>query len=213
MEAEIVLGVVTGVFSSALIWLVKYFWTSHVDPYLVQIRYKGLDISGPWTAISIEADSAVRFQIDIKQDGYNISGTCILEYYSATNEYRMPQSITGELWEGYVSLRFKAIERTITSYSVGLLKVAGGGIGLAGSHLFRDINNEAVDRLEITFVRGTGNPRVVIQFNEAAARLQARYLESEAEGSPLAAVADAAPDMGGGADHADDESAQGSTGV
>lgn len=198
MQAEIVLGVVSGVMTSGILLLAKSLWSDHAEPFVKKVQYSGLDISGQWTALFVSEDSATRFALDITQSAHAITGTCSLEFYSASNEYRMPQTITGELWEGYLSLRFKAVDRKITSYSVGLLKVSGGGVGLEGMHLFRDVNDEVVNNISISYARGTGNARHVITFNEAAAKFQAQNLAMDIQGPAPTSLSDAAPNQGAG---------------
>lgn len=181
-EMEVILGVVAGVVTSALLWLAKNFWSCHIEPYLTRIRYRGVDVSGDWTAIEVADHYAVRFSINIVQSAHTISGVGLLEYYSEKNEFRVIQDCAGELWEGYISFRFKPADRKITSYSVSLLKIAGGGTRLEGGHLYRNVNSEAVDNATFTFIRGPGEPRAIIGFNEAAARLQALNLAARTTG-------------------------------
>lgn len=66
------------------------------------------------------------------------------------------------------------------SSSDALLKVAGGGVALVGGHLFRNVNDEKVDDMIVSFVRGSGNRHHGIAFNEAAARLQEAYANGPA---------------------------------
>ncbi len=175
MESEVVLGVVTGVLTSGLLWTMKALWTRSIEPYLSKVRYKGLDVSGPWTAIDLNESNAIRFSMDLKQSAHALSGTCMMELYSTDNEFKVMLDVTGDLWEGYISLTLKPEDRKISSYSVALLKVAGGGVALVGGHLFRNVNDEKVDEMSVSFVRGSGNRHHVIAFNEAAAKLQAAY--------------------------------------
>lgn len=154
MESEVVLGVVTGVLTSGL--------------------------SGPWTAIDLNESAAIRFSMDLKQSAHALRGTCMMELYSTDNEFKVMLDVTGDLWEGYISLTLKPENRKISSYSVALLKVAGGGMALVGGHLFRNVNDEKVDDMIVSFVRGSGNRHHVIAFNEAAAKLQTAYANGPA---------------------------------
>lgn len=175
MESEVVLGVVTGVLTSGLLWTVKALWTKSIEPYLTKVRYKGLDVAGQWTAIDLNETAAIRFSMNLKQSAHTLRGTCMMELYSTDNEFKVMLDVTGDLWEGYISLTLKPEDRKISSYSVALLKVAGGGVALVGGHLFRNVNDEKVDDMIVSFVRGSGNRHHVIAFNEAAARLQAEF--------------------------------------
>lgn len=180
MQHEIFTGVLAGVLTSALIWLTGSLWTRSVEPYLIGLRYRGIDIAGPWTAIDIGPENASRFSMDLRQTAHSVRGTCMLEHYSAENEFKVMLELTGDLWEGYISLTHKPSDRKISSYSVGLLKVSGGGTGLEGIHLYRNVNEERVEEMPVSFVRGTGNGRHVIAFNEAAARFQNAFLAGPA---------------------------------
>lgn len=113
--------------------------------------------------------------MDLKQSAHALHGTCMMELYSRDNEFKVMLDVTGDLWEGYISLTLKPKARKISSYSVALLKVAGGGVALVGGHLFRNVNDEKVDDMIVSFVRGSGNRHHVIAFNEAAAKLQATF--------------------------------------
>ncbi len=109
----------------------------------------------------------------------------MMELYSTDNEFKVMLDVTGDLWEGYISLTLKPEDRKISSYSVALLKVAGGGVALVGGHLFRNVNDEKVDDMTVSFVRGSGNRHHVIAFNEAAAKLQAAYASGPARHTEL----------------------------
>ncbi len=180
MESEVVLGVVTGVLTSGLLWVAKSLWTKSIEPYLSKVRYKGIDVSGPWTAIDLSETTAIRFSMDLKQSAHSLSGTCLMELYSLDNEFKVMLNVTGDLWEGYISLTLKPADRKISSYSVALLKVSGGGVALVGAHPFRNVNAERVDDMTVSFVRGPGNRHHVIAFNEAAAKLQLAYANGPA---------------------------------
>ncbi|MEX5404628.1 hypothetical protein VPH47_10275 [Stenotrophomonas sp. WED208] len=195
MESEVVLGVVTGVLTSGLLWAVKSLWTKSIEPYLSKVRYKGLDVSGPWTAIDLSETAAIRFSMDLKQSAHTLRGTCMMELYSVDNEFKVMLDVTGDLWEGYISLTLKPEDRKISSYSVALLKVAGGGVALVGGHLFRNVNDEKVDDMIVSFVRGSGNRHHVIAFNESAAKLQATFANGLTR----------SPDLGGSTHTPDEE--------
>lgn len=142
---QVLLGIATGVVTSALLWLAKNVWTSKLYPLLEASRYRGLRIDGLWHGLSFGDDAAFKITLNLRQQAHRITGTCEFTYHGRGNEYVIRQDASGELWEGYLSLILKPSERNITSFSACLLKVSGGGTGLEGQLAYRNINEERVD--------------------------------------------------------------------
>lgn len=130
----IFMGVLSGVFTAALIWVAMSLFNKIVIPWYQQRVYRGIDISGEWTSNKeylgkIKVDQSIQ----ISQKGHRIKGVLI-------SRNKIPNrgndttsfSIDGEVFNNYVYIVYKTTDKRYIGRGSFLLKVKEGGDKLWG---------------------------------------------------------------------------------
>jgi hypothetical protein len=47
-----IIGIVTGILTTVLLFVLKSFWSSKIVPFLASIRYQGVIIAGQWSGFA-----------------------------------------------------------------------------------------------------------------------------------------------------------------
>lgn len=160
-----VIGIVTGILTTAILFTMKVFWTAKVTPFLASIRYQGVEINGQWSGYEeiTEKDVAegkqegpplkLEHSLFLNQNAHNLTGSLLFKFKNPNKEFALDFNVTGYMWEGYVTLNFTPKDRRITSYATALLKLHAGGQTLVGNWLFRDVIKEVVTQTPMFLVR------------------------------------------------------------
>ncbi len=143
-----VLGIITGIFTTAFLFVVKTLWDTKLRPLLEELRYAGVEIDGKWEGHGKGAAEGGEWSTDIllflTQSARKLGGTYVLKHQSPNNSFEIHFKVEGFVWEGYAILNFLPIDRRITSTGTALLKIAGGGVNLDGQISYRNVNTEQV---------------------------------------------------------------------
>jgi hypothetical protein len=162
---EGVVGIVTGIVTTALLYLVKIMWDEKISPFLASIRYQGVQVGGAWLSELNEAapqadhpevasgEVSYKANLFLIQNAHEVQGTFVFKFNGPTNNFTLNFQVKGQLWEGYLVLNFSPRDKRITSYATSLLKLHGGGVSLVGQYCFRDVNNESVIALPMVLSR------------------------------------------------------------
>jgi hypothetical protein len=152
----VVLGVVSGIMTTAFLYLVSLLVKQHIIPWYQGVTYRGVDVSGTWiTEIETVEGFKAKFEMSIDQQAHNLSGdTTVIQGKDLTN----PNSITnnkmnGSIWEGYITLNMQSKDRKRLSYATSLLQVMSGGGTLKGMYIFRSIRTDEIDSIETIWKR------------------------------------------------------------
>ena len=158
-----VIGIVTGILTTVILFILKSFWTSKVTPFLRSIRYQGVQVDGNWSGIDENTDTEkggiykTEFNLFVKQNAHELTGTCFFKYKDDVKDGGLEFNVTGYIWEGYVTLNFTPRDKRITSYATALLKLHDGGHSLIGTWLFRDVEKEFVNHVTMALFRDAKN--------------------------------------------------------
>lgn len=133
---SLVVGVVSGVFSSIMFEMLKSFVIQVVIPWY-QIRvYKGFDVSGHWEGEQIRGDIRYTFTIDIKQSGHNLTGKyTAVDYYQETTKTKH-FSLSGSIYNNNILINYESMYRQTFGVGTFLLAVHDGGNELRGAVTF-----------------------------------------------------------------------------
>lgn len=151
-----VLGIVTGIVTAGLLFLLKAIWDAKLRPFLNELRYQGVDIAGKWVGRGADEKTSAssEFTLFLTQSAQSLAGTYRLKHQSPTNSFDLNFNVVGRIWEGYIILNLTPIDRRVTSYATSLLKIAGGGVTLEGQICFRNVNEERVVTEPLILARG-----------------------------------------------------------
>lgn len=160
-----IIGIVTGILTTVILFMIKVFWTGTVIPFFERIMYQGVVVNGQWSGYAEvsakdieegkleETPFKAEHSLFLNQNAHNLTGSLLFKFSSPTKEFVIDFNVNGYMWEGYLTLNFTPKDKRITSYATALLKLHNGGQTLVGKWLFRDVINENVTETSIYLVR------------------------------------------------------------
>lgn len=144
LGVNIFFGVLSGVLTSALIFLVRKIYLRVFLPWYEDRLYKGVQLDGKWEGETND----FKFLFELVQNGYRIKGLFGVEVKSSKPEdqYENLYKIKGHISDNYVVLEYWTMSRKRTGLGSFLLRVQDGGKKLMGSVVFveegeMDVNN------------------------------------------------------------------------
>ncbi len=154
IEKTILIGVISGVITAAILFLVKRFFTNTIIPLYQRVKYQGADISGSWFA-EYEGDdnSKSTFSIVLQQNAHKVTGSIQFSHNGPKKNYNVDYKVSGEYWEGYLNLLCRSKDRKVFSHASAFLKLINAGTGLLGNFSFRNAETDVVNSLPIGFDR------------------------------------------------------------
>jgi len=149
------LGIITGILTTGLLFIAKTLWDTKLKPMLEELRYKGVKVDGKWGSRNADEEKKTSSEITLflEQSAYLLTGVCNVRVSSPQNSFDLSYRVQGKIWEGYVVLSFTPIDRRITSIATALFKIGGGGVNLVGQYAFRNVNDENVSSVPLTLTR------------------------------------------------------------
>ena len=154
-----VIGIVTGITTAAILFILKGVWTHQVVPFLSSTRYQGVKIDGHWTGSESNEDPKKgpvfknESSLFLQQNAQDLKGEYTFKFKNNEKEFTLDFDVKGYIWEGYITLNFTPRDRRITSYATSLLKLHSGGLSLVGQWLFRDVEQEVVSSTPLYLFR------------------------------------------------------------
>ncbi len=153
---NVVLGVVSGVLTSAFLYLGALLVQRHLLPWYRDITYKGVDVSGVWQAeLKNEDGLKARFEMQLRQRAHEVSGLTTIVQGKDLDKPAIINTLTlsGNVWEGFITLNLKSADRKRLSFATTLLEVTRGGATLQGKFLWRSIQTDDIRSAEIAWRR------------------------------------------------------------
>ena len=144
-------GVLSGVITSAILFLLFLLKEKVFNPWLENRLYKGVMLDGSWTGkrsrslASVNPKTAstheLNIQMDLKQSGYKIQGifsadSGITIQKDKTRQYSNVYRIHGHIQDNFVVLEYYPFSRKRVGIGTFLLEVREGGKKLVGHATF-----------------------------------------------------------------------------
>ncbi len=148
VSEQIVIGVVGGVITTALLSLLGLTFWKVVVPWYRNLVYQGADVTGTWEYRYDQPDSFGSMTLTLRQSAHRLEGDASVRIRSPLNEENLLLDVQGTLWEGYASMTLKSKDRRVIAFSTLLLKVMNNGASLEGIYAFREPHTD----------RATSNP-------------------------------------------------------
>lgn len=154
-----VIGIITGILTTVILFLIKNLWNSQVVPFLKATRYQGVRIDGQWNGVGENKDPeqgevfSSEANLFLQQNAHDLTGSFLFKFKSDVKEFALDFDVKGYMWEGYITLNFTPRDKRITSYATALVKLHDGGYTLEGIWLFRDVHNEFVNQIPLVLAR------------------------------------------------------------
>lgn len=153
MIHEGLVGIVTGILTTWILFVGKTFWESKVTPYFRELRYQGVKIDGAWSGKTKDEDYESETRLFLTQSAHELTGSFTFSFKSSEKNFTLDFNVRGYMWEGYITLNFLPKDRRITSYATTLLKLHDGGHSLIGQWCFRNVETEEVTAIPMTLGR------------------------------------------------------------
>lgn len=151
-QESIILGVISGVLTAAFLFLVKEFWLKVLLPWYQAFRYQGADISGSWFAKFDDKDglnTQSTYALSLKQRAHKITGSMQVSFSSNERKFNIDYNLTGEYWEGYLTLTCRSRDNKAYSHGSMFVKLVNNGTGLLGQFNFRHAFEDKVETIRI----------------------------------------------------------------
>lgn len=152
----ITLGIVSGIFTTVVLYLIGKLFTKVILPWYQDVIYKGVDVKGSWIA-EIEQDEGwkAKMELNIRQNAHLLKGdTTIIQGRNLDNPTEVTNmSMNGEVWEGYMTLNMQSKDRSRLSYQTSLLQVLNGGQTLKGYIAYRSIRADEIRCIQVRWRR------------------------------------------------------------
>ncbi|PKG57264.1 hypothetical protein [Shewanella sp. GutDb-MelDb] len=158
-----VIGIITGICTTAVLFLIKSLWVTKVIPFMEATKYQGVNIAGQWSGFGKNDNPdngdvfETEFNLFLAQSAHHLTGSFLFKFKNPEKDVNLDFDVSGYMWEGYVTLNFTPKDKRVTSYATTLLKLHDGGHSLVGTWLFRDVAREFVNQVPLTLVRSQGS--------------------------------------------------------
>jgi len=138
IEGAIVWGVVAGLLTSALLFLLGVIFSRVVLPWYENLVYKGVDLRGIWVREFDQHNAHYAVQLSLDQSAHRVTGTgTFTKSGTGAGDYVQFFTISGSTWEGFLILTMRSTNRKSLSFVAGLLKVKDRGNALVGHWVYR----------------------------------------------------------------------------
>ncbi len=133
ISQTIILGVVSGVITSAILWCIVIFFKKVITPWYEQRIYKGVNISGAWSSVKQNDHWKLEIFLNLKQKAYLVTGSLQAKTTFPGIEYTNYYKVSGKIFDNHLLITYSAQPVNRTGVGSFLLRVAHGGTELRGS--------------------------------------------------------------------------------
>lgn len=154
---SLLLGIVSGVLTTALLWVIHVLWTKTIVPWYEQRVYKGVKIEGTWCLVDDSNDKdghwAQREILGLKQTAHRLTGSLTLLPKEGENSDSIVLDAVGDISDRFVSLSFKSPIQDRLSYSVLLVEIVEDGHKLRGKTSMYNVLGGTIDSYSVEYKR------------------------------------------------------------
>ena len=138
VQGAIVLGIVAGLLTSALLYVLSLVLQKIVLPWYADFVYDGVDLRGIWIREFDEHSAHYSVELSLDQSAHRITGTATFKKSgTGAADYVQFFTVSGSTWEGFLVLTMKSTNRKSLSFVTGLFKVKDRGNALVGHWVYR----------------------------------------------------------------------------
>jgi len=132
---EVILGVVSGILTTAIFWLGALLFSDVVLPWYYQGAYRGLDLSGKWQIMLGDAGGAsekLEMTADLKQVTDRVSGVLVVVFRDGSGRASRTFTLSGLTRERFLALTAEKVSRKQIGFGTTLVELRGVGNRLRG---------------------------------------------------------------------------------
>ena len=142
---SLIIGVVSGILTSALIFLAVKIFRKIIIPWYQSIVYQGLVIDGEWKII-LQTPHRIQTQdiiLNIAQKAYRLEGTAtyiiMIESAGEWSEQIKTFKVDGRISDRFVVITLRHAERSRIGVASLLLEIIGDGRTMSGQYTYYDV--------------------------------------------------------------------------
>ncbi|MFA6251114.1 MAG: hypothetical protein WC603_00580 [Candidatus Paceibacterota bacterium] len=159
ISSSIIIGVVSGIITSAVIWVIVNLFKKNILPWYQSITYQGVKIGGNWIGFyqkptNINNDEKdPHYNIHIIQKGHHICGEMTRNKDQNGSRNSKTFIFNGLFKDGNLVFSYKPKDSTRLGLGSYVLKLGDDGKKLHGRSLYITSNGGDVAEFEITWKR------------------------------------------------------------
>jgi hypothetical protein len=158
ISSSIFIGVLSGIVTSLIIWLVVQVFKKVLLPSYQSITYQGLEISGTWIGLYVETTNPSTTDdpdliISINQKGHIVDGTLIRNKIQDGTRDNKEFVLKGTFRDGNLVLSYKPKDNTRLGLGAYVLMLTNDGQKFEGLAVFVGSNNRAVSHFQTSWIR------------------------------------------------------------
>jgi len=155
LSANIIIGIITGVLTTALLYLISKMFIDWIIPWYRSVKYTGIDVSGVWETNQKFENSKEYSLLNLQQKADRLDGLwtiSITEDGSDINEIKTFK-VAGNIEDRFALLTAKNTDKRQIGISTLLLEAVGNGFELEGSEIWYSVDNKEIKSDTISFKR------------------------------------------------------------
>jgi len=155
MLISVFLGAVSGIFTTAVVYIISIIVKDKILPWYRAFKYEGLDVSGEWKIAQDFDDSAETGIVELTQKADKLEGSWTITITNKkTKESELKMfSLNGSIEDRFVILTTKNSNNRQIGMGTILLEAVGNGYELIGCETWYSVENKEIKSDDITFIR------------------------------------------------------------
>lgn len=155
LTSNIIIGILTGILTTALLYLISRMFIDWVMPWYRSVKYTGIDVSGVWETKQ-DFESSVEYSLlNLSQRADKLKGLwtiSITQNGSDENEIKT-FSVEGTIEDRFALLISKNTDKRQIGIGTMLIEAVGNGFELLGCETWYSVDNKEIKSDKISFKR------------------------------------------------------------
>ena len=152
---SVFLGAVSGIFTTAVVYIIHKMLTEWFMPWYRTYKYKGLDVSGEWET---NAEFDINFEnsyMELIQKAHNLSGvlTVIVSKKDSTKKKIGVFTVKGTIEDRFMLISVLNNDKKQIGVGTMLIEAVGNGYELKGCETWYSVENKKIEAADIKFTR------------------------------------------------------------
>jgi len=155
LTSNIIIGILTGILTTALLYLISRMFMDWVMPWYRSVKYTGIDVSGVWETKQDFKSSTEYSLLNLRQKADRLDGLwtiSITQNGSDDNEIKT-FTIKGSIEDRFALLTSKNTDQRQIGLGTMLLEAVGNGFELTGCETWYSVDNKEIKADKISLKR------------------------------------------------------------
>lgn len=155
LTSNIVIGILTGIITTAILYLISRMFMDWVMPWYRSVKYTGIDVSGVWETKQDYENSIEYSLLNLRQKADKLEGLWIISITqngSDENEIKTFM-VQGSIEDRFALLTSKNTDQRQIGIGTMLLEAVGNGFELIGCETWYSVDNKEIKADKISLKR------------------------------------------------------------